>query len=239
MSEVPSHGRKSLFTAIWMGRYWQQDQFRSSFAPPNGREISFGVVRLVDLRLNALYLVRKPTLKEKAPPRLGLQRSNQSFLLLRNSFGCQRVRKNYSETRLVANRTVETTPKLVSLSVGTTSSTPNSFRCQASCVALTRAFRCLFCRLVAWGRSGGTVSRFCLSQQVPEPTLSTGVSATVVNMLSNKLRVCVVLGICVLWRRPSRAAMDAAHSQPREMRSPACGYRLLGQTNCRQSVDCH
>ena len=109
MSEVPSHGRKSLFTAIWMGRYWQQDQFRSSFAPPNGREISFGVVRLVDLRLNALYLVRKPTLKEKAPPRLGLQRSNQSFLLLRNSFGCQRVRKNYSETRLVANRTVETT----------------------------------------------------------------------------------------------------------------------------------
>ena len=92
-----------------MGRYWQQDQFRSSFAPPNGREISFGVVRLVDLRLNALYLVRKPTLKEKAPPRLGLQRSNQSFLLLRNSFGCQRVRKNYSETRLVANRTVETT----------------------------------------------------------------------------------------------------------------------------------
>ena len=67
MSEVPSHGRKSLFTAIWMGRYWQQDQFRSSFAPPNGREISFGVVRLVDLRLNALYLVRKPTLKEKAP----------------------------------------------------------------------------------------------------------------------------------------------------------------------------
>ena len=78
-----------------------------------------------------------------------------------------------------------------------------------------------------------------LSQQDPEPTLSTGVSATVVNMLSNKLRVCVVLGICVLWRRPSRAAMDAAHSQPREMRSPACGYRLLGQTNCRQLMGCH
>ena len=50
-------------------------------------------------------------------------------------------------------------------------------------------------------------------------------------MLSNKLRVCVVLGVCVLWRRPSRAAMGAAHSQPREMRSPTCGYRLLGQTN--------
>ena len=58
-------------------------------------------------------------------------------------------------------------------------------------------------------------------------------------MLSNKLRVCVVLGVCVLWRRPSRAAMDAAHSQPREMRSPACGYRLLGQTNCRQLMGCH
>ena len=108
--------------------------------------------------------------------------------LLRNSSGCQQDCRDYS------------------LSVGTTSSTPNSFRCQASCAALTRVSRCLFCRLLAWGRSGGTVSRFCLSQQVPEPTLFTGVSATVVNMLSNKLRVCVVLGICVLWRRPSRAA---------------------------------
>ena len=50
-------------------------------------------------------------------------------------------------------------------------------------------------------------------------------------MLNRKLRMCIVLGVCVLWRRPSRAAMSAAHSQPREMRSPACGYRLLGQTN--------
>ena len=179
--------------------------------------------------------IRRHREEEKAPPRLGLQRSKSVVSttpklvwlptrpkkLLRNSSGCQQDCRDYS------------------LSVGTTSSTPNSFRCQASCAALTRAFRCLFCRLVAWGRSGGTVSRFCLSQQVPEPTLSTGVSATVVNMLSNKLRVCVVLGVCVLWRRPSRAAMDAAHSQPREMRSPACGYRLLGQTNCRQLMGCH
>lgn len=93
-------------------------------------------------------------------------------------------------------------------------------------------------RLVAWG-GVCAISWLCLSQQVPEPALSAGVSATVVSVLNNKLRVCVVLGVCVLWRRPSRAAMDAAHSQPREMRSPTCGYRLLGQTNCRQSVDCH
>ena len=106
---------------------------------------------------------------------------------------------------------------------------------------LRRAYQSLpmFRRFATWGRGAGTVSRCCLSQQVPEPTLFAGVSATVVSVLSKKLRLCVVLGICVLWRRPSRAAMGAAHSQPREMRSPTCGYRLLGQTNCRQSVDCH
>ena len=104
MSEVPSHGRKSLFTAIWMGRYWQQDQFRSSFAPPNGREISFGVVRLVDLRLNALYLVRKPTLKEKAPLDWGFRGQISRFY--------------YSETRLAANASEKTAPKLVWLPTG-------------------------------------------------------------------------------------------------------------------------
>ena len=206
MSEVPSHGRKSLFTAIWMGRYWQQDQFRSSFAPPNGREISFGVVRLVDLRLNALYLVRKPTLKEKAPPRLGLQRSKSVVSttpklvwlptrpkkLLRNSSGCQQDCRDYSETRFAVSGDDFKYSELVSL--------PGFLR---------RAYQGLpmFRRLATWGRGGGAISWLCLSQQVPEPTLSTGVSATVVNMLSNKLRVCVVLGICVLWRRPSRAAM--------------------------------
>ena len=104
MSEVPSRGRRSLFTAIWMGRNWQQDQFRSSFAPPNGREISFGVVRLVDLRLNALYLVRKPTLKEKT--------------LLDWGFRGPISRFYYSETRLAANASEKTTPKLVWLPTG-------------------------------------------------------------------------------------------------------------------------
>ena len=83
----------------------------------------------------------------------------------------------------------------------------NLLCCQLSCAALTRVSRCLFCRLTAWGRSGGAVSWLCLSQRIPEPTLSTGVSATVVNMLNRKLRMCIVLGVCVLWRRPSRAAM--------------------------------
>ena len=163
-SEVPSHGRKSLFTAIWMGRYWQQDQFRSSFAPPNGREISFGVVRLVDLRLNALYLVRKPTLKEKAPPRLGLQRSKSVVSttpklvwlptrpkkLLRNSSGCQQDCRDYS------------------LSVGTTSSTPNSFRCQASCAALTRVSRC-FAGLQLGGEVAAQSLGFVCPNRTPNP----------------------------------------------------------------------
>ena len=179
-----------------MGRYWQQNQFWSSFCAPNGREISFGVVRLVDLRPNALYLVRKPTLSRKNFPDWGFRGQISRFY--------------YSETRLAARLLAPRLPE------------PPMFR-----------------RFATWGRGGGAIFWLCLSQQVPEPTLSAGVSATVVSMLSNKLRVCVVLGVCVLWRRPSHAAMDAAHSQPREMRSPACGYRLLGQTNCRQSVDCH
>ena len=216
-----------------MGRYWQQDQFRSSFAPPNGREISFGVVRLVDLRLNALYLVRKPTLKEKAPLDWGFRGQISRFY--------------YSETRLAANASEKTTPKLVWLPTGLSRLLAVSgddfkyFELVSLPGFLRRAYQGLpmFRRLATWGRGGGAISWLCLSQQDPEPTLSTGVSATVVNMLSNKLRVCVVLGVCVLWRRPSRAAMDAAHSQPREMRSPACGYRLLGQTNCRQLMGCH
>ena len=140
MSEVPSHGRKSLFTAIWMGRYWQQDQFRSSFAPPNGREISFGAVRLVDLRLNALYLVRKPTLKEKAPLDWGFRGQFSRFY--------------YSETRLVANASEKTTPKLVWLPTGLSRLLRNSFRCQ-------------------WGRLQVLRTRFVarlLASRLPEPS---------------------------------------------------------------------
>ena len=111
MSEVPSHGRKSLFTAIWMGRYWQQNQFWSSFCAPNGREISFGVVRLVDLRPNALYLVRKPTLSRKNFPDWGFRGQISRFY--------------YSETRLAASRELQVLR--------------NSFCCQTSCAALTRA----------------------------------------------------------------------------------------------------
>lgn len=185
------------------------------------------------MRLNALYLVRKPTLKEKAPLDWGFRGQFSRFY--------------YSETRLVANASEKTTPKLVWLPAGLSrllAVSGDDFK-YSELVSLPgflrRAYQGLpmFRRLAAWGRSGGTVSRFCLSQQVPEPTLSAGVSATVVSVLSNKLRMCVVLGVCVLWRRPSCAAMGAAHSQPREMRSPACGYRLLGQTISGQSVDCH
>ena len=148
---------------------------------------------------------------------------------------------------MAANASEKTTPKLVWLPTGLSrllAVSGDDFK-YSELVSLPgflrRAYQGLpmFRRFATWGRGGGAISWLCLSQQDPEPTLSTGVSATVVNMLSNKLRVCVVLGICVLWRRPSRAAMDAAHSQPREMRSPACGYRLLGQTNCRQLMGCH
>lgn len=99
-----------------MGRYWQQNQFRSSFASPNGREISFGVVRLVDLRLNALYLVRKPTLNGKNSLDWGFRGQISRFY--------------YSETRLAANASEKTTPKLVWLPTGLSRLLRDSFGCQ-------------------------------------------------------------------------------------------------------------
>ena len=58
-------------------------------------------MRLVDLRLNALYLVRKPTLKDKAPLDWGFRGQISRFY--------------YSETRLAANEAPFTTPKLILL----------------------------------------------------------------------------------------------------------------------------
>ena len=81
---------------------WRDDSRRGRACPYI--TIRHAIVRLVDLRPNALYLVRKPTLVRKNSPDWGFRGPISRFY--------------YSETRLAANASEKTTPKLVWLPTG-------------------------------------------------------------------------------------------------------------------------